>query len=114
LFDAFSVPQVHFYSEQPVPRSRTEDAIIAYGWAQFLLYPDQPQWLARLPMTKAGLRAMDAATEFWAAESGNTMSSWIVAGASKRGWTAWTVGACDPVRVVGIIPMVRMGARARE
>ena len=57
-------------------------------------------------MTKAGVRAMDAATEFWAAESGNTMSQWIVAGASKRGWTTWTVGACDPQRVVGIVPMV--------
>lgn len=49
---------------------------------------------------------MDAATAYWQGESGSVMEQWIVAGASKRGWTAWTVGACDPQRVVGIIPMV--------
>lgn len=104
----FQIPNspVHFYGEQPTPKSRTEDAIIAYGWAQYLKDPTQPQWLARLPMTKAGVRAMDAAAQFWQEQTGNTMSQWIVAGASKRGWTAWTVAACDPERVVGVVPMV--------
>jgi PhoPQ-activated pathogenicity-related protein len=27
-------------------------------------------------------------------------------GASKRGWTTWLVGAVDPVRVKGIVPIV--------
>ena len=32
-------------------------------------------------------------------------TQFIVAGASKRGWTTWTVGAVDP-RVMGIVPVV--------
>ena len=38
------------------------------------------------------------------------MSKWVIAGASKRGWTTWTVGAVDQAlaspRVIGIIPVV--------
>jgi len=104
----FQIPNqpTKFTSEQPTPRGRSEDAMLAWAWKEFLLHPDRPEWLPRLPMTKASLRAMDAATEYWQQQSGNVMSKWIVAGASKRGWTTWTVGACDPKRVIGIIPLV--------
>ena len=34
------------------------------------------------------------------------VSKFVVAGASKRGWTTWTTGAVDP-RVVGIEPVRR-------
>ena len=57
-------------------------------------------------MTKAGLRAMDAVTEFWQEEAGENLAEWIVAGASKRGWTTWLVAACDPQRVVAFVPLV--------
>jgi PhoPQ-activated pathogenicity-related protein len=88
-------------------RTRSEDAIIAYSWAKFLQIRDD-SWPARLPMTKAAVRAMDAASDFLAksAQGGPfTVNRYIVAGASKRGWTTWSTAAVDP-RVVAIAPMV--------
>jgi len=38
-------------------------------------------------MTKASIRAMDAVSEFWSTQTGASLDKWIVAGASKRGWT---------------------------
>ena len=104
----YAIPNapIKFAEEQPTPKARSEDALIAWTWKHFIENPDNAEWLARLPMTKASIRAMDAASEFWLGQSGNSLNNWLVAGASKRGWTTWTVGACDPKRVVGIIPMV--------
>jgi PhoPQ-activated pathogenicity-related protein len=87
-------------------KSRTEDAIIAYSWEQFLKTGDET-WPLRLPMTKAAVRAMDTVTAFCgSAEGGNlAVNQFVVAGGSKRGWTTWTTAAVDD-RVVAIIPMV--------
>lgn len=87
-------------------QERYEDDLIAYGWDQFLRSGDA-RWLARLPMTKAAVRAMDAATAFCASPAGGglTVDRFIVAGASKRGWTTWTTAAVDR-RVVGLAPIV--------
>ncbi|MBI4910881.1 MAG: PhoPQ-activated pathogenicity-related family protein [Acidobacteria bacterium] len=86
-------------------QTRTEDGIIAYTWDRFLRTGDE-RWPARLPMTKAAVRAMDASTEFLAKLSEPvTVRNFIVAGGSKRGWTTWTVAAVDP-RVVAIAPIV--------
>lgn len=60
-------------------------------------------------MVKASLRAMDAITEFTAKnhpELGVQLDYYSVAGASKRGWTTWDVGAVDPNRVKAIVPIV--------
>ena len=46
-------------------RERSEDEIIAYTWDKFLRTGDE-RWPARLPMTKAVVRAMDAVTAFCA------------------------------------------------
>lgn len=103
----YTIPnQPMVYYEEPSGRGRSEDAMIAWAWAHYIRDPSNPEWLPRLPMTKASIRAMDAVTEFWSIKSGPTLAKWVVAGASKRGWTTWTVGACDPKRVIGIIPMV--------
>lgn len=77
---------------------RDEDALVAYAWDQYLRTGD-PTWLPRLPMTKAVVRAMDLL------EREHGVSRFAVAGASKRGWTAWTVAAVDP-RVVAVVPVV--------
>lgn len=102
----FQIPNqpIHFTAEQP-PRGRSEDAIIAYTWNHFLDNPSEPEWLLRLPMTKAVVRAMDATTEFITKSYNAATQKFIVAGASKRGWTTWTTGAVDP-RVVAIAPIV--------
>ena len=97
-------------------KNRSEDGIIAYTWWYYLdkcqgeKYGDSTEcarWLLRFPMTKAVIRAMDAATEFIEQKYGETnkIEKWVAAGASKRGWTTWTVGAVDK-RIVGIAPLV--------
>jgi PhoPQ-activated pathogenicity-related protein len=85
---------------------RTEDALIAYTWDKFLRTGD-PKWPARLPMTKAAVRAMDTVISFCAsAEGGHTpIDGFVVAGGSKRGWTTWTTAAVD-MRVIAIVPIV--------
>ncbi len=87
-------------------QSRTEDAIIAYTWDKYLRTGDE-RWPARLPMTKAAVRAMDAVTDFLAKlpDGGMTVKKFVVGGASKRGWTTWSVAQVDP-RVVAIAPIV--------
>lgn len=87
-------------------KPRTEDAIIAYTWDKFLHTGDE-RWPARLPMTKAVVKAMDAVISFCASEEGGKVKvdGFVVTGASKRGWTTWTTAAVDH-RVIGIIPIV--------
>ena len=86
--------------------NRTEDEIIAYTWDKYLRTGDA-RWPARLPMTKAAVRAMDTVTAFCGSAQGGgvKVGSFVVAGASKRGWTTWTTAAVDQ-RVAAIIPMV--------
>src|SRR6185436_6599338 len=57
------------------------------------------------PMAKSAVRAMDAVTEFVQQNGGSKIQGFVVAGASKRGWTTWLTGAVDP-RVNAIAPMV--------
>jgi PhoPQ-activated pathogenicity-related protein len=87
-------------------QERSEDSLIAYTWDKFLRTGDA-KWPARLPMTKAAVRAMDAVTAFCASpEGGNVkLEGFVVAGGSKRGWTTWTTAAVDK-RVVAIVPIV--------
>ena len=89
-------------------KRRTEDAIIAYTWRHFIENPDEPDWLLRLPMTKAVVRAMDAVQEFSRQHSNvPDINHFVVGGASKRGWTTWTVGAVEyDKRVIAIVPIV--------
>src|SRR5215212_9003049 len=44
-------------------KGRTEDSLIAYTWDKFLRTGDE-KWPARLPMTKAAVRALDTITAF--------------------------------------------------
>ena len=85
---------------------RTEDNLIAYGWDQYLR-TGEPKWLARLPMTKSAVRAMDTISDFLSTDQpdASKVNQYVVAGGSKRGWTTWTTGAVDS-RVKAIIPIV--------
>jgi PhoPQ-activated pathogenicity-related protein len=82
---------------------RKEDDLIGYGWNQFLETGDAT-WLPRLPMVKSAVRAMDCLQE-WSDQQGAKIEKFVVAGASKRGWTTWMTGAADP-RVDAIVPIV--------
>lgn len=87
-------------------RARKEDAITAYSWDKYLRTGDET-WPIRLPMTKSAVRAMDAITGFCRSAAGGNLAvdRFVVGGASKRGWTAWTTAAVDQ-RVVAIVPVV--------
>lgn len=85
---------------------RKEDDLIGYTWDQFLKTGDET-WPARLPMVKSVVRAMDCVQELLASEQGGQVAieNFVLAGASKRGWTTWCTAAVDP-RVVAAIPIV--------
>jgi PhoPQ-activated pathogenicity-related protein len=87
-------------------QERVEDDLIAYTWAKYLDTADST-WLARLPMVKSAVRAMDTVTAFLADEKGGktTINQFVVGGGSKRGWTTWLTGAVDK-RVIAIVPAV--------
>ncbi|MDB4775715.1 PhoPQ-activated pathogenicity-related family protein [bacterium] len=84
---------------------RSEDDLIGYTWDQFLKTGD-PTWPAQLPMAKSAVRAMDTITAPMASKVGGerTVDRFVLAGASKRGWTTWLAGLDD--RVVAIVPIV--------
>ncbi len=94
-----------FFSDSP-ERGRSEDDLIAYSRVRHFKTKDD-EWLVRLAMVKSGVRALDAVQEFMASEAGGRtrIDRFVVAGASKRGWTTWLVGAVDR-RVMAIMPMV--------
>jgi len=87
-------------------KQRKEDDLIAYSWVKFMETGD-PTWTARMPMVKSAVRAMDTIQAMLASpEGGKTpVDSFVIAGASKRGWTTWLTGAVDK-RVVAIVPLV--------
>ena len=93
------------FSDTP-DRARVEDDIIAYSRLKHFTTKDDT-WLVRLAMVKSGVAAMDAVQEFLASEAGGrtAVETFVVSGASKRGWTAWLVAAVDK-RVVALIPLV--------
>lgn len=106
----FQIPNEDItFSSDSLQMSRGEDEIIAFTWDHYLKDTSRPDWLVRFPMVKATLRAMDAITDFIATshpELNCQLDYYGVAGASKRGWTTWDVGAVDPTRVTAIVPIV--------
>ncbi len=85
---------------------RYEDEIIAYTFDKFLRTED-PTWPLLLPMVKSAVRAMDTIQEYLpkATDGKLAIKSFVVSGASKRGWTTWLTGAVDK-RVRAIAPVV--------
>ena len=107
VFQIPNCPMV--YPSDPSKRKRDEDALIAWAWKEFLDDANHDAtWLPRLPMVKGAMQSMRAAEEFLGSQIDKD-HGWIVAGASKRGWTTWMVGSvacasCPKIR--GIAPLV--------
>ena len=100
----------NYSGKDAVLRARSEDAAIAYTYDKYLknyaagkTETDDP-WPLLFPMTKAAVKAMDTA-EAVLTGAGTDVDGFVVAGASKRGWTTWLTGASDP-RVKAIAPIV--------
>ena len=72
-------------------------------------------WRARSGSLHANEVTVRDAIEAWAASAppalagrggAATIDTWLVAGASKRGWTTWTTAAVAPDRVAFAVPVV--------
>jgi len=89
--------------------NRSEDTLIAWTWKRF--YEEQveginnPQVLARMPMCKSAVRAMDAMQELVKEKTGVDIEQFMIHGESKRGWTVWLTAAIDE-RVIAVAPVV--------
>ncbi len=82
-----------------------EDALIAHTFARYLEEGDS-DWPLIFPMVCSAHAAMEAlaalAPELWGAK----LRGFVVAGASKRGWTAYLAAATAPQQVLGLVPIV--------
>ncbi|MDV9043049.1 PhoPQ-activated protein PqaA family protein [Stenotrophomonas sp. RAC2] len=84
-------------------RARTEDDLVAASWRRFLDAPStHGQWPLHVPMAEAAIRAMDLADRELPE---GQRPSYVVTGASKRGWASWLLPLVDD-RVSHLAPFV--------
>lgn len=90
---------------QPLLGDYVEDALIGETLLK-ALETDDMTWPLLFPMAKSALRGMDAIQQALKQEKQLEIGSFIVTGASKRGWTTWLTAASKDTRVKAIAPIV--------
>lgn len=92
------VPNQPLFFADEVNHRRSEDEILAYSLDKYLTTGDF-RWPVHLAMAKSVVRAMDTIQKRLP-----YLQDFLVAGGSKRGWTAYLVGAVDPrVDALGLL-----------
>lgn len=90
---------------QPLLDGQREDALIAETLARYL-QTQNSSWPLLFPMVKSVLRTMDALQAYARQQLNCQLERFVLAGASKRGWTAWLTAATGDLRVQAIAPVV--------
>jgi PhoPQ-activated pathogenicity-related protein len=103
LFQVPNEPIV--FKSDSLQMQRFEDEIVAFTWHMFLKNTSRTEVINLNPMVKAAVRGMDTLQHFTKAKGWADIKRFVIAGASKRGWTTWLTGAADK-RVKGMMPLV--------
>lgn len=93
------------FSDDPTHTLKYGDGIEGWTMKMFLQNSSEPEILLRLPCTKAVVRGFDTVINYAKMVAGVEIKKFIISGASKGGWTVWTVAAVDK-RVIGMAPVV--------
>lgn len=104
LFQVPNAPIV--WEDDPSHSERSEDAAVGWSWYEYINYQqDAPENVILFPMAKSAASAMTAVQDYSAKAFNHDINDFVVAGASKRGWTTWLIAACDK-RVKAAAPIV--------